>query len=170
MKFSAEGRARRLPSARGFPPAEEARGGFLPPAVGGEREGRKQIATFALPRRCPRSGGGTVLLAGKGWRCRSAPQARPGPGGAEGRAPPPISAGQKNVQSKQARKAAWLQGWFHFRERISRLCKKGERRRKRGKKKNPCGCPLPFTNIVVTYRWLLCFLMQITQRLQTLWK
>lgn len=35
--------------------------------------------------------------------------------------------------------------------------------------KDPCGCPLPITNIV-SCRWLPHFLIQLTQRLPTLWK
>ena len=34
--------------------------------------------------------------------------------------------------------------------------------------KNPCGCPLPITNIVVSCRWLSRFLIQLTQHLPTL--
>ncbi|XP_041889150.1 uncharacterized protein LOC121667071 [Corvus kubaryi] len=136
---------RRLPSENGVPEQRRQRFSPLP---GGQRgsEGRKQIATLNP----------AVPVPAEGWRCR---------GG--GTAPAANLRRPKNVQSKQSPKAALLQGWFHFRERISRLCKK---RGKEEEKKNPCGCPLPFTNIVVTYRWLLCFLIQITQRLQTLWK
>lgn len=36
--------------------------------------------------------------------------------------------------------------------------------------KDPCGCPLPITNTVVSCRWLPHFLSQLTQRLSTLWK
>lgn len=36
--------------------------------------------------------------------------------------------------------------------------------------KDPCGCPLPITNIVVSCRWLPHFLIQLTQCLPTIWK
>lgn len=36
--------------------------------------------------------------------------------------------------------------------------------------KDPCGRPLPITNIVVSCRWLPHFLIQLTQPLPTLWK
>ncbi|XP_039422764.1 uncharacterized protein LOC120411484 [Corvus cornix cornix] len=93
---------RRLPSENGVPEQRRQRFSSFP---GGQRGARavNKLPPLTLPRRSLRRAGGA---------------------GAGGRPRPPISAGQKNVQSKQSPKAALLQGWFHFRERISRLCKK----------------------------------------------
>lgn len=101
---------RRVPWENGVP--QQRRQRFSPlPSGRRESEGHKQIATLTLPRRSPRRTGG----AGRGG----------------GTAPAANLRWPKNVQSKQSPKAALLQGWFHFRERISRLCKKRERRRKK---------------------------------------
>lgn len=132
--------------------------------VWGERESCKQIATLN-PRSASAERPGSLCLRGS-LKCVESREGEHPDGGLPGPRPEP---GKRRSQEQPAP------------SRDPRLRRPGPfpcalrcflrltRREGRGGK-DPCGCPLPITNIVVSCRWLPHFLIQLTQRLPTLWK
>lgn len=130
----------------------------------GERESCKQIATLN-PRCRSAERPGSLCLRGS-LKCvesgegehpdRGRPGPRPAPGKRHRREQPAPS------QDPRLRRPRLFPCAFCCFSRLTRREGRGG--------KDPCGCPLPITNIVVSCRWLPHFLIQLTRRLPTLWK
>lgn len=139
---------------------------FEPPLLRawGERESCKQIATLN-PRCRSAKRPGSLCLRGS-LKCVESGEGEHPDGGPPGQRPAPGKRRRREQpqpsQDPRLRPPGPFPCALGYFLRLTRWEGRGG--------KDPCGCPLPITNIVVSCRWLPHFLIQLTQRLPTLWK
>lgn len=139
---------------------------FEPPLLRawGERESCKQIATLNPWCRSAKRPG-SLCLRGS-LKCVESGEGEHPDGGPPGQRPAPGKRRRREQpqpsQDPRLRRPGPFPCALGYFLRLTRWEGRGG--------KDPCGCPLPITNIVVSCRWLPHFLIQLTQRLPTLWK
>lgn len=134
------------------------------PRAWGERESCKQIATLS-PRCGSAKRPGSLCLRGS-LQCVESGEGEHPDGGPPGQRPAPRSRRRRDQPQPSRDPCLRRPGPFPralgYFLRLTRWEGRGG--------KDPCGCPLPITNTVVSCRWLPHFLIQLTQRLPTLGK